>query len=346
MDRRKALKHMGLTALGLMLTKPSNLFAGAQSSGGSDLGLFRQSRLMMGGIPVSLTVTAERKKDADRALTAAFSEMEALEGLWSIYRPDSEISRLNALAGKRPLALSKETFSLITEGLGMQTLTGGGFNMALGPATRLWNVLDNPRIPENRELEQIRPLVQSKNIRVDRSSEQVFLSKKGMEIDPGGIGKGMLSERAKVVLQQHGMQGALIAAAGDIVAFGKKPDGRPWRIGIQHPRRKGELLASLDVSDMAISTSGDYERFFIKKGVRYHHILDPKGLSPSGKSRSVSILAPAGRYADALGTGLFVLGAKRAMAVLASEGLQGIVIDAEGHLHASPELEARLEFNL
>jgi len=346
MDRREALKRMGLMALGLMLTKPSNLFAELRSNGESDLGLFRQSRLMMGGIPVSLTVTAERKKDADRALKAAFAEMEVLERLWSIYRPDSEISRLNALAGKGPLRVSKETLDLLTEGLWMHTLTGGGFNMALGPAIRLWNVFDDPHIPANQELEQIRPLVQSKAIRVDRSSEQIFLSKKGMEIDPGGIGKGMLSERAKVVLQQHGMQGGLIAAAGDIVAFGKKPDGKAWRIGIRHPRQKGELLAQLDVSDMAISTSGDYERFFIKKGVRYHHILDPKGLSPARKSRSVSIVAPLGRHADALGTGLFVLGPERAMAVLASEGLEGIIVDAKGRLHVSPELKARVKFNL
>lgn len=346
MDRREALKGIGLSALGMALLQPSRLFAKVHSSGGSALGLFRQSRIMMGGIPVTLAVTAERKKDADRAMNAAFAEMEKLERLWSIYRPDSEISRLNTAAGKRPVPVSGETLDLIEEGFRMHTLTRGGFNMALGPAIALWNVMDAPRIPSDAELKHARVLVHDGVIQVDRSAKQVFLSTKGMKIDPGGIGKGFLSERAKTVLQEHGMRGGLIAAAGDIVVFGKKPDGALWRVGIQHPRDKKQLLAALDVSDMSVSTSGDYERYFMKNGVRYHHILDPKALTPARRSRSVSILSPGGRHADALGTGLFVLGAERALSILKDEGLEGIIIDVQGRLHASPKLKARVKFNV
>ncbi|MFQ5580777.1 MAG: FAD:protein FMN transferase [Nitrospiria bacterium] len=346
MDRREVLKRMSLTVLGTLLVKPTNLFAAVESGSGSDLGLFRQSRVMMGGIPVSMTVAAERKKDADRALKAAFAEIEDLERLWSIYRPDSEISRLNAAAGRKPVTVSSQTRRLIEEGMHVHSLTEGGFNMALGPAIALWNVMDAPRIPSKGELNRIRPLMRADSVQLDKTSEQVFLSKKGMKIDPGGIGKGLISERAKVILKGHGMQGGLIAAAGDIVVFGKKPNGTPWRVGIQHPRRKNKLLASLDVSDMSVSTSGDYERYFIKKGVRYHHILDPKALAPAWTSRSVTILSPSGRHADALGTGLFVLGPERGMSILKKEGLEGVIIDADGRLHASPKLKARVKFHL
>lgn len=346
MYRREVLKRMGLTALGILLAKPSSLFAGTRSNGGSDLGLFRQSRIMMGGIPVSLTVTAERKKDADSALNAAFAEMKRLEGLWSIYRPDSEVSRINAAAGQRPVSISAETFLLIEEGIRMNTLTEGGFNMSLGPAIDLWNVLHGPNIPSEDELRSVHPLVHRGAIQMDVSAQAAFLSRSGMKIDPGGIGKGLLSERAKTVLQQHRMQGGLIASAGDIVVFGKRPDGSPWRVGIQHPRRKGEQLAKLDVSDMSVSTSGDYERFFMKKGVRYHHILDPQVLRPARMNRSVTILSNNSRNADALGTGLFVHGPKRAMRLLKKEKMEGIIIDAKGRLHVSPALKARVKFNL
>jgi len=346
MDRREALKLLGLTLMSLALGRPSQLLAGTAITGSDQLGLFRQSRLMMGGIPVSLTVVAERESAADQALVAAFEELERLERLFSVYRPESEMSRLNAAAGRRPVTVSKETFALIEMGLMMNRMTEGGFHMGLGPAIALWDVLDHPRIPSQQKLNSLRPFIHDGAVRLDQSSSQVFLTKKGMRLDPGGIGKGYLSEQAKQVLLQHGIKGGLIAAAGDVVVFGQRPDGSPWKIGVQHPRHRKQLLTTLDLSDMAISTSGDYERFFMKDGVRYHHILDPQTLSPARLTRSVTILSPDGTRADALATGMFVLGPQRAFQLLLAQNIQGIIIDSEGHLHASPTLLGKLKFNL
>jgi thiamine biosynthesis lipoprotein len=210
----------------------------------------------------------------------------------------------------------------------------------------LWDVLDHPHVPSDRELEAIRPLIHGGRVQVDASAGEVFLTHTGMKLDPGGIGKGSLTERAKGVLIDHGMRGGLIAAAGDIVVFGRRPDDSPWRIGVHHPRRKDALLATLDLTDTAISTSGDYERFFIKDGVRYHHILDPETLSPARRTRSVTVISPDGARADALATGAFVLGPKRGLDLLHAQNLQGIVIDDQGGLHASPALKEKVSFNL
>jgi thiamine biosynthesis lipoprotein len=345
-DRREVLQLFGLTALGVALGRPSSLLAAARPAGASDPGLFRQSRVMMGGIPVALTVSSEREVDANRALNAAFAEMERLERLFSIYDSRSELSQLNAEAGKRPVAVGPETLALIRDGLAMTTLTGGGFHLALGPAISLWDVLDHPHVPSDREIEAIRPLIHGGRVQVDASAGEVFLTHTGMKLDPGGIGKGYLTERAKRVLIDHGMRGGLIAAAGDIIVFGRRPDDSPWRIGVHHPRRKDALLATLDLTDTAISTSGDYERFFIKDGVRYHHILDPETLSPARRTRSVTVISPDGTRADALATGAFVLGPKRGLDLLHAQNLQGIVIDDQGGLHASPALKERVRFDL
>lgn len=344
--RREALRLFGLTALGLALGRPASLLAGAPPVTASDLGLFRQSRVMMGGIPVTLSVAAERETDANAALNAAFGEMERLEHFFSVYRPDSEISSVNAHAGRRPIAVGVETLALIQDGLGMTTLTEGGFHLALGPAITRWDVLDHPHVPSERELASIRPLIHGGRVQVDASAREVFLTRPGMRLDPGGIGKGVLTERAKQILQQHGMRGGLIVAAGDVIAFGRRPDGAPWRIGVRHPRREGELLASLDLTDTAISTSGDYERFFLRDGVRYHHILDPQTLTPSRASRSVTVISPDGGRADALATGAFVLGPKRGLNLLREQRVQGVIIDDRGGLHVSPALINTVSFNL
>src|SRR3989442_7028273 len=154
-----------------------------------------------------------------------------------------------------------------------------------------------------------------RRIHLDAARRTVFLEKPGMRIDIGGIGKGFAAEKAAAVMREIGATGGLVAVAGDFRVFGRRADSTAWPIGIQHPREPGKILATLDATDEAVSTSGDYERYFMQDGVRYHHILDPKTLQPARLCQSVTIIAPDATTTDALATGVFLIGPARGLSL-------------------------------
>jgi thiamine biosynthesis lipoprotein len=305
--------------------------------------IYKRSQLLM-GTTVEITAVSTEESKAYDAMTAAFHEIRRLEKLLSTYIPDSELSRVNQAAGIRPVPVSPEVLMVIREALRVAELTEGGFNIALGPAIALWKVTDQPRIPTSEELNAVRPLIQYAEIKVDEKNQTVFLTRTGMRIDVGGIGKGYAADQAEVVLKQHGITNGIIAVAGDVKVFGRKPDGAAWHIAIQHPRRKDIPLAELDLEDEAVSTSGDYERFFMKDGRRYHHILDSKTLQPADQSQSVTVIARQGILTDAVSTGVFVMGPEKGMALLeALPDVEGIIVDAQGRVSVSSGLRSRLK---
>ena len=168
-----------------------------------------------------------------------------------------------------------------------------------------------------------------------------------MLIDPGGITKGYAADKAAEVLREHGIKSGIVAVAGDIRTFGLKPDGKPWRIGIRNPRaRDGEddIMATIGLSDMAISTSGDYERFFIEGGKRYHHLLDPRTGKSAGGCKCVSIIAKEGAFTDSFATGIFVLGPEKGLKVLEKLGFDAVIIDSQDKIHMTPGIRGKIEF--
>ncbi len=297
------------------------------------------------GTMVEITAVAPNETLAQAALTAGFQEIRRIEALISTWIETSELSRVNRAAGVEPVGVSDETFSLLTKALEVAEYTEGGFNIAIGPAVRLWNIPEAPRIPSGMELEIAAQYVDYRRIHLDASSRNVFLEKPGMRIDVGGIGKGFAAEKAAAVMREVGASGGLVAVAGDFRVFGKRADGTAWPIGIQHPRQDGRVLAMLDSTDEAISTSGDYERFFIKDGVRYHHILDPRTLQPARLCQSVTIIAPDATMADALATGVFVMGPVKGLALVERLGFGAVIMDAGGGISISSTLRNRVKLN-
>jgi FAD:protein FMN transferase len=282
------------------------------------------------GTLVELTAVAPSDAIAQEALTAGFQEIRRLENMLSTWIETSELSRVNQTAGLEPVGVSAETFDLLRRALEAAEYTEGGFNIAIGPAVQLWNIPEAPRIPSAMELEIAAQSVDYRRIHLDQTRRTVFLEKPGMRIDIGGIGKGLAAEKAAAVMRAIGATGGLVAVAGDFRVFGRRADGTAWPIGIQHPRESGKILATLDANDEAISTSGDYERYFIKDGVRYHHILDPKTLQPARLCQSVTIIAPDATTADALATGVFVMGPVRGLALVERLGVGAVIVDAQG----------------
>jgi thiamine biosynthesis lipoprotein len=309
---------------------------------GSRAAVHKRSEMIMGTV-VEITTVSRDEPAADEAMTAAFREIRRLDNLLSTYKESSAVSEVNRAAGRRAVAVGEEVLKLVGKALEVADLTEGGFNIAIGPAVTLWSVTDQPHLPSADEIEAVRPFVDVRRIRADGSENTLFLEQSGMRIDVGGIGKGYASDRAVAVLKQHGIAAGIVAVAGDIMTFGKKPDGRPWRVAIRHPRRDDAPLTELDLSDEAVSTSGDYERYFIMDGKRYHHILDPKTLYPAAASQSVTIVAREAIWADALATGVFVMGPEKGMALIERlPNVEGLIVDQTGNIHVSTGLKSRI----
>ena len=295
------------------------------------------------GTLVKITVIARSELIAQAAATAGFAEIRRLEELLSTWIPTSELSRVNASAGKTPVLVGPETLTIIQRAMQAAEMTGGGFNIAIGPAVDAWRVTEGQRIPTESELDALRPLVDLQAVHVNVQERTIFLEKTGMRIDVGGIGKGYAADQAVDAIRRAGAVAGVVALSGDIKTFGRLPGGMMFPVGIQHPREDEAVLAWIDLKDEAISTAGDYERFFERDGIRYHHILDPRTLQPARSCQSVTVIAREGVWADGLDTGIFVMGPERGMELVEQlRDIEVIIVDAEGRLLVSSGLKQRI----
>lgn len=309
---------------------------------GQESAVVTRTQMQMGTL-VKITAVARSEFVAQAAATAGFSEIRRLEELLSTWIPTSELSRVNASAGVMPVHVSPETLTVVQRAVQAAEVTDGGFNIAIGPAVDAWNVIEGLRIPTESELDALRPLVDLMSVHADVREQTIFLAKAGMRIDVGGIGKGYAADQAVDALRKAGAVAGVVALSGDIKTFGRLPGGKLFPVGIQHPREDGAVLAWIDLQDEAISTAGDYERFFEREGVRYHHILDPRTLQPARRCQSVTVIAREGVWADGLDTGIFVMGPERGMELIEQLlDVEAIIVDAEGRLLVSSGLKQRI----
>jgi thiamine biosynthesis lipoprotein len=304
--------------------------------------IFRDSRLLMGTV-VQITVAGRAEEEARGAMAEAFAEIERIDGLLSSYRQESLIARLNREGHQRKIVLTKEIFDLLREAVAFSEQSGGAFDVTIWPVSVLWGFEKGGRIPDPALLGAALRKVGYKSIVLDETTTSVGFALDGMGVDLGAIAKGWAVDRAMERLAARGIADAIVDAGGDLRIAGSRPGKRSWRIGVQHPRQGGELLLTLDLTDTAIVTSGDYERFFEEGGVRYHHILDPATGMPASGCRSVTVLARTAAEADAAATAAFVLGPERGIAFLRSRpGTRGVIVDAAGGLHWTDEALERM----
>lgn len=305
--------------------------------------IFKKSKFLMDTV---VTITAVGpKEDVEKAIDATFSEIERLEALMSGFKEGSDVDRINKSAGIRPVKVDKDVLKVILKAIEISEMTNGAFDITIGPLSNLWGfgVKEN-YIPTDNEIKKLLSLVAYKQLKIDDSKSEVFLRKKGMMIDLGGIAKGYAADKAVEVLKSKGIKAGIVAVAGDIRVFGRRHDGKPWHIGIKHPREKDRVFATIDLEDSSISTSGDYERSFIKDEIRYHHILDPQNGYPAKGCQSVTIISREGVMVDALATSVFVLGPEKGMELIeAKEGIEGIIVDSKGEVTISFGLMGKVE---
>lgn len=306
--------------------------------------LLKRTQIHM-GTWVSITAVSESRDGANGAIDAGFQEIKRLERLLSTWMSDSELSLVNASAGVKPVPVSPESLTVVRRSLQIAEMTGGAFNIALGPAVDAWNISADPRLPTTEELEALRPLVDLQAVHADVWERTIYLERAGMRVDVGGIGKGYAADQAVLAMKKSGASAGVVALAGDIKTFGKLPGRGTFPIGVQHPRKGGAMVAYLELQDEAISTAGDYERFFEKDGVRYHHILDPATLQPASGCQSVTVIAKEGILADGLDTGVFVMGPERGMELVEQlDEVEAIIVDRSGAIRISSGLRNRVRF--
>ena len=277
-----------------------------------DLEPFTETRTLMGTV-VSITVYTSDLEQAQAATSAAYDHMAKLEKVLSGYISGSDVSRINSLAGL-PASVSLPTFFVVRRALQVSKLTGGAFDITVGPLLSLWREsAERGHLPTEVDLEDARSRVGYGKVEVAESSNtRTVMIPAGTSIDLGGIAKGYIVDQGVGILRRH-VSSALVNAGGDIYALGAKPGGKPWAIGVQDPRRPEDLSAFIEtlyVTDRAVATSGNYARYFEVEGERYSHIVDPRTGRPVDKVPSATVVAPDATTADALATAASVLDLK------------------------------------
>ncbi|HZS37699.1 MAG TPA: FAD:protein FMN transferase [Polyangia bacterium] len=298
------------------------------------------------GTEVSFSALTDDEEGAARAFDAAFDEIDRIEKMMTTWRDDSEVSRVNQQAGVAPVKVSDEMIEVLEMAERASKLSGGAFDVTYYAMHGLWKFDQDleEKIPDAAEIKRRIALIDYRKLKIDRAAKTLFLTKKGMAINLGGIAKGYAVDRAAAILKRAGFGNAIVKAGGDLFCAGSK-DGKPWTTGIRDPRGgRGEVFAVMQLIDHAFSTAGDYERFFILDGKRYHHIIDPKTGYPATRSRSVTIYAPTAFLADALDDAVFILGWKKGIAMIeAIDDVGAVVVDDKGQVHVSSRVKDRVK---
>jgi thiamine biosynthesis lipoprotein len=281
------------------------------------------------------------------AFDAALAEIKRIESLMTTWRPDSEVSKINAAAGKSAVVVGDETFAVIKESVRTSEISEGTFDITLHTLHGLWKFDEDldPHPPTDKEVRRRLAFLGWRNIKLDAAKKSVMLAKPETQISLGGIAKGYAVDKAAAVLAAAGLTSFFVQAGGDLYAKGKKPDGSDWQAGIRDPRGKeGQYFAKIPLSDHAFSTAGDYERSYIVGGKRYHHIIDPRTGQPATACRSVTIWAPSAFLADAIDDAVFILGPEKGFKLVESiDGVAAVVVDAQNNVWISKRLQGKLE---
>ncbi|MBS0366775.1 MAG: FAD:protein FMN transferase [Proteobacteria bacterium] len=250
----------------------------------------------------------------DSAIEAVMAEMRRIDALMSHYRPESQLSQINAHANRRPVQVDKELFDLIKLSTYYSQITQGAFDITYASVGYLYDYPSHIH-PSEEQIDQALPAVNWRNMLLDEAHHTVRFEHRGMRIDLGGIGKGYAVDRGIALLKARGIAHAVVTAGGDTRILGDHL-GRPWLVAIRHPDDPKRVITRIPLSDAAMSTSGDYERYFDEDGQRYHHIIDPHTGHSASKVRSATIIAPTATQTDGMSKTAFVLGPEKALEII------------------------------
>jgi thiamine biosynthesis lipoprotein len=289
------------------------------------------------GTRVAVQLWSTDPELAVRAIDAVMDDMRRTDELMSTYKPESQLSQVNAHAFERPVKVDPDIIDVVAKALEYSRLSDGAFDITYASVGYLYDYRAHVH-PSQAQIDAALPSVDYRQVKVDRKANTIRFLKKGMRIDLGGIAKGWAVDRGVEILRGLGIEHAMVNAGGDTRLLGDRL-GKPWIVGIRDPRKDHAVVTRIPLQDEAISTSGDYERFFEEDGVRYHHILVPgTGKSP-GLVRSVTVIGPTATHTDGLTKPIFILGVERGMEfVRRVKDVEAVIVDNEGRIYYSPGL--------
>ena len=303
-----------------------------------------RSRVAMGS-QLRLVAWTRDETTAVDTFEHIFREFDRLEALLSVWKDGSDVVRLNQAAGVGPVAVSRETIDVLDAAREASVWTGGKFDITFGALADIWKFdhdQDNS-IPDRAAIDTRLPLVNFEEVVTDRAAGTAFIRKPGMRVHLGGIGKGYAVDRAVAMLKERRIADFMIQSGGDLYVAGTN-GGQPWKLAIADPRGSHEPFAAVQIGDGTFSTSGDYERSFVKDGVRYHHLIDPDRGEPARGCRSVTIVTNRATIADVLSTGVFIMGPEAGMALIEQmPDVEGVIVTADNEVLISTGLRGRIE---
>lgn len=304
---------------------------------------YSQSLKLMGN-NFTISVIAENEKIGNENINLAINEIKRIEKLLTTYKTDSQTNLINENAGIEPVKIDLEVFNLIERSLRISKITQGAFDISYGSIDKsLWNFDKTmTKLPDSDTALKMVHLIDYRNIILDKKNTSVFLKEKGMRIGFGGIGKGYAAEMAKQVLLKHNVQSGIINASGDLSAWGLQPNGKKWTIGVANPDSPTTAFSYMEISNKAIATSGNYEKFVTINGKKYSHTIDPKTGLPVTGIKSVTIIASNAEFADAMATPIAVMGIKAGLFLINQiPDLYCIIIDDNNKIYTSKNINLK-----
>jgi len=300
-------------------------------------------KTFMLGSPFEMTVVATDTVQGNQYINQAINEVKRIENLISDWIPTTQISKVNQNAGIAPVKVEKEVFELIVRANKISKLTNGAFDISYASMDKIWKFDGSLKeMPTEEAIKNSVAKVGYQNIILNENESTIFLKNKGMKLGLGGIGQGYIADKVKALLIENGCKSGIVNVSGDIFAWGKQPDGKPWTVAIVNPMNKNKVFATFPLEDSAVETSGSYEKFVTFNGKRYSHIIDPRTGYPATGIVSVSVFAKTTELADALATGIFVLGIDVGLDLVNQiKGIECIIVDDKGVVHNSKNIDLK-----
>ena len=304
--------------------------------------VFKKKKSLLGS-PFEISVVANDSVQADFYTELAISELKRIENLISDWIPTTQISLVNQNAGITPVKVDKEVFELVDRAIKISKLTDGAFDISYASMDKIWKFDGSMKsMPTAETIKKSVEKVGYQNIILNEKDTTIFLKNQGMKLGLGGIGQGYIADKIKEVLIANGCNAGLVNVSGDINTWGKQPDGKDWTVGIVNPLNKNKVFATFPLNDSAVETSGSYEKYVTFNGKRYSHIIDPRTGYPASGIVSVSVFAKQTELADALATGIFVLGIEVGLDLVNQlKGIGCIIVDDKGVIHASKNIDIK-----